>query len=342
MPKNPPIEIGIVLYPNAQMAAVLGLTDLLVLAQQLAARHGEVHVPTLRISHWELQDAQREPVRVYDSLPSKSGCPEVLILPPSLEEPLSSLCAQPYLAWLLARHQAGATLASVCAGAFLLGETGLLAGRTITTHWLYAEKFIERFPDVNLDVDQLIIDSDDILTAGGAMAWTDLGLRLVDRYLGAAVMIDTAQMLLVDPPGRQQRYYSAFAPRLSHGDDAILAIQHWLEETGAKDVSLADMARRANLEERTFLRRFRKATGMTTTDYTQRLRVGRARRMLQTTVAPIDTVAWEVGYSDPGAFRKVFTRIVGLTPGDYRRRFNADERMAQTRDESAQTTAVKN
>lgn len=188
----------------------------------------------------------------------------------------------------------------------------------------------------------MIIDSDDILSAGGAMAWTDLGLRLVDRYLGAAVMIDTAQMLLVDPPGRQQRYYSAFAPRLSHGDGAILAIQHWLEETGAKDVSLADMARRANMEERTFLRRFRKATGMTTTDYTQRLRVGRARRMLQTTVAPIDTVAWEVGYSDPGAFRKVFTRIVGLTPGDYRRRFNADERMAQTRDESAQTTAVKN
>ncbi|WP_269494876.1 GlxA family transcriptional regulator [Castellaniella sp. S9] len=323
MHKKPPIEIGIVLYPNAQMAAVLGLTDLFVLAQQLAARHGNENMARVRVSHWQLKDAEHPPVRVYDSLPAKSGSPEVLILPPSLEEPISSQCAQPYLNWLLARHQAGVTLASVCAGAFLLAETGLLAGRTITTHWLYAEKFMGRFPDVSLDVDQLIIDSDDILTAGGAMAWTDLGLRLVDRYLGAAVMIDTAQMLLVDPPGRQQRYYSAFAPRLSHGDDAILVIQHWLEETGAKDISLANMAQRANMEERTFLRRFRKATGMTTTDYTQRLKVGRAREMLQTTAAPIDTVAWDVGYSDTGAFRKVFTRIVGLTPSDYRRRFNA-------------------
>lgn len=321
--KKPPIEIGIVLYPDAQMAAVLGLTDLFVLAQQLAARHGNENMPMLRVSHWQLKDAQHPPVRVFDSLPANRGSPEVLILPPSLKEPISPQCAQPYLNWLVAQHQEGVTLASICAGAFLLAETGLLAGRTITTHWLYAEKFMSRFPGVSLDVDQLIIDSNDILTAGGIMAWTDLGLRMVDRYLGAAVMIDTAQMLLVDPSGRQQRYYSAFAPRLSHGDDAILAIQHWLEETGAKYISLADMAQRANMEERTFLRRFRKATGMTTTDYTQRLKMGRARKMLQTTATPIDTVAWDVGYNDSGAFRKVFTRIVGLTPSDYRRRFNA-------------------
>lgn len=323
MQKNERIEIGVLLYPNAQMAAVLGLTDLFALAEQIAARHGLKDVPALRLSHWQLRESEHAPTRVYDSLPSEGGSPKVLILPPSLEEPISREAAAPYLNWLITQHQAGVTLASVCAGAFLLGETGLLAGRTITTHWLYAEKFFARFPDVRLDVDQLIIDSDDILTAGGVMAWTDLGLRLVDRYLGAAVMIDTAQMLLVDPPGRQQRYYSAFAPRMAHGDAAVLAVQHWLEETGAKDVSLGDMAQRASMEERTFLRRFRKATGMTTTDYTQRLRVGRAREMLQTTVAPIDTVAWNVGYSDPGAFRKVFARIVGLTPGEYRRRFNA-------------------
>lgn len=203
------------------------------------------------------------------------------------------------------------------------GETGLLSGRTITTHWLYVEKFAERFPGVQLDIDQLIIDADDIITAGGVMAWTDLGLRLVDRYLGASVMIDTAQMLLVDPPGRQQRYYSAFAPRLAHGDQAVLAVQHWLQETGARQVVLADLAQRVGMEVRTFLRRFQKATGMTTTEYCQRLRVGRAREMLQASQLPIERIAWEVGYGDPGAFRKVFTGIVGLTPSEYRRRFSA-------------------
>lgn len=315
------IEIGIVLYPHAQMAAVLGLTDLFLLAQQMANRQGKELLPELRVSHWQRNATGNAPVRVYDSQPSANETPTVLILPPSLEEPLDTSQAQPYLSWLREQHAAGTKLASVCAGAFLLAETGLLNGRTITTHWLYQDKFAARFPQVLLDLDQLMIDSSDIITAGGAMAWTDLGLRLLDRYFGAAVMIDTAQMLLIDPPGRQQRYYSAFAPRLSHGDDAILVVQQWLEKTGAVEVSLAAMTQQAKLEERTFLRRFRKATGMTTTEYLQRLRVGRARRMLQTTVDPIDAVAWKVGYSDPSAFRKVFTRIVGLTPGEYRQRF---------------------
>ena len=103
----------------------------------------------------------------------------------------------------------------------------------------------------------------------------------------------------------------------------MLAVQRWLHETGAKGVALAELAQRAGMEERTFLRRFQKATGMTTTEYCQRLRVGRAREMLQAGRLPIERIAWEVGYGDPGAFRKVFARIVGLTPGEYRRRFSA-------------------
>ena len=318
------IEIGILLYPGAQLAAVLGLTDLFTFAQRIVDKQEMPDTPVLRVSHWQQQAGDQPPVRIEDSHPEAAGTPNVLVLPPSLQEPISPEAAAPYRDWLRAQHSVGATLASVCAGAFLLAETGLLTGRTITTHWLYAERFQSRFSDICLDTDPLIIDADDIITAGGVMAWTDLGLRLVDRYLGAAVMIDTAKMLLVDPPGRQQRYYSAFAPRLAHGDAAVLAVQHWLDETGAKDVALNAMAERAGLEERTFLRRFQKATGMTTTEYCQRLRVGRAREILQASRLPIERVAWEVGYGDPGAFRKVFTRIVGLTPGDYRRRFNGE------------------
>ncbi|EQM88104.1 hypothetical protein L681_00940 [Stenotrophomonas maltophilia MF89] len=200
----------------------------------------------------------------------------------------------------------------------------------MTTHWAYAQQLQERFPQVRVDADRLIIDDGDIITAGGLMSWTDLGLRLVDRLLGPSVMIETARMLLVDPPGREQRYYSVFAPRLTHGDAAVLKVQHWLQATQAKDVALATLAAQAKLEERTFLRRFQKATGMTTTEYCQRLRVGRARELLQFSTDSIDRVAWEVGYGDPGAFRKVFTRIVGLPPGEYRRRFCATRNTAQS------------
>lgn len=324
MEKYSPIEIGMVLYPNVQMAAVLGMTDLFVLAQKIAAQHNKGNVSELRVSHWELNESELAPRRIYDSGANINSTLQMLILPPSLEEPISSQRAKPYLGWLLEQHRAGVTLASVCAGAFLLGETGLLKGRTVTTHWLYEKKFLDRFSGVQLDLDQLIINSDDIWTAGGVMAWTDLGLRIVDRHFGAAVMIDTAKTLLIDLPGRQQRYYTAFAPRLAHGDEAILSVQHWLEENSMNDITLAEMAGYANMGERTFLRRFRNATGMTTTQYMQRLRIARARDMLQTTMASVEAIAWDIGYKDPGSFRKIFTRIVGLTPSDYRRRFKAD------------------
>jgi transcriptional regulator GlxA family with amidase domain len=153
------------------------------------------------------------------------------------------------------------------------------------------------------------------------MAWTDLGLRLVDRFLGPSVMLETAQYLLVDPVGREQRHYSTFAPQLTHGDESILKVQHWLQAKGGRDVSVTAMAEQAGMEERTFLRRFRAATGMKPTEYCQQLRVGKARELLEFSKRPVDRIAWEVGYEDAGAFRKVFQKRVGLTPGDYRRRF---------------------
>lgn len=317
------IEIGIVRYPEAQLAAVLGLTDLLGVAGRLAATHRKRESNPLRVSHWQLKSSGAKPERVFDSEPDTSGDLSALIMPPTLSEPIGVDAAAPWTDWLKRHHANGVMLGSVCAGAFLLGETGLLAKRRVTTHWAYAELFQTRFPDAYLDIDRLIIDDGDIVTAGGAMAWTDLGLRLVDRFLGSHAMIETARMLLIDPPGREQCYYSAFSPRLTHGDAAVLKVQHWLQATQAKDIALPTLAAHAQLEERTFLRRFQKATGMTTTEYCQRLRIGKARELLQFSALSVEQIAWDVGYNDTGAFRKVFARIVGLSPSEYRRRFDA-------------------
>lgn len=323
MGRSKTVEIGLVLYPGAQLAAVLGLSDLFGIAGRLAASHQGQPDNPLRVSHWR-QDALGAALeRVFDSKPDDPGTLSALILPPTLDDPINAVAAAAFVDWLQGHHAAGVILGSVCGGAFLLAETGLLAGRAATTHWVYADLFQARFPQVRVDADRLIIDDGDVVTAGGAMAWTDLGLRLVDRFLGPTVMIETARMLVVDPPGREQRYYSAFSPRLTHGDAAVLKVQHWLQATEAKNIALATLAARAKLEQRTFLRRFQKATGMTTTDYCQRLRVGMARELLQFGTLSIDRIAWDVGYSDPGAFRKVFTRVVGLAPGEYRRRFGA-------------------
>lgn len=322
MPGQNPIEIGLVLYPGTQMAAVLGMTDFLTLADRIAGEQSNRPLlPPLRISHWQMPDGEDLPIRVFDTAPSAEGTPDVLILPPRLGPPIEAGEAAPFVNWLRERHSMGTALGSICTGAFLLGETGLLSGRCVTTHWTFEEAFQARYPEARMDAARLLIDDGDIITAGGAMAWTDLVLKLIDRHLGPVVMMETARRLLVDPPGREQSYYSAFAPRLNHGDGAILKVQHWLQATGARDIDLTTLAMQAGLEERTLLRRFHKATGLTTTEYCQRLRVGKARELLQSSPLTADQVAWEVGYSDPGAFREVFARFVGLTPAEYRRPF---------------------
>ena len=308
------VEFGILIYPGAQQSAVLGLTDLFVIAERLMGARR----PRVRVSHWRADAGV--PVRVDGA---DTGVPTVLILPPSMEEPISPDAAAPLAAWLRECHGRGTVLASVCAGAFLLGETGLLKGRAVTTHWSYLDRFRQRFPDVRMQGDRLLIDDGDIITAGGLMSWTDLGLKLLDRFLGPAVMLETARFLLIDPPGRAQSWYSGFSPRLTHGDAAVLKVQHWLQASTLQDITVAGLADVAGLEPRTFLRRFRKATGLTSTDYCQRLRVARAQDLLQSGNMAVDAIAWQVGYGDPGAFRKVFARITGLTPGEYRQRFRA-------------------
>lgn len=311
-----PLRMAILDGPGAQKAAVLGLFDLLDTASRLAAK----------------AEGGPEPLDVR-ILGAENGQPPVaperltaLVLPPSLRSGQPLHHDPDLLAWIRARHGEGTLVCSVCAGAFLLAETGLLEGRPATTHWALGEAFAARFPGVRLDTDRLIIDDGDLLTAGGLMAWVDLGLRLIHRFLGTATLLATSRHFLVDPGGREQRFYATFAPILAHGDAAILRVQHWLQERGGKDVTVPGMAARAHLSERTFLRRFQAATGLTPTDYLQHLRVGKARERLEQTDQSVDEVAWEVGYRDAGAFRKVFLRILGLTPGEYRRRFRVQPR----------------
>ncbi|OHV76703.1 GlxA family transcriptional regulator [Rhizobium sp. LCM 4573] len=321
MTAEPP-EIGIIDYEGAQQAAVLGMTDLIVFAERRAREKAKSEQPLLRLSHWRLVGGETgEPARIFDTAPTSPGRPTFLLVPPGLGAPLPQEMTARYAQWLRVQHSEGTALGSVCNGAFLLGETGLLSRRKVTTHWTYEEPFLSRFPEVELDTDRLIVDDGDIVTAGGIMAWIDLCLKLIDRFLGPTIMVETARTFLVDPPGREQSYYSAFAPKLNHGDAAILKVQHWLQATEGKQMSLAALAAQAGLQERTFIRRFQKATGLTTGDYIQRLRVNKARELLQFTKASVDQVAWEVGYTDPSAFRKIFGRIVGLTPQEYRQRF---------------------
>lgn len=317
----PKAEIGILLYPRCQLSMAYGLTDMIAIAGQFSIDHGG---QTLRVSRWEHQPDGGF-ARSHDTHPELGVAtrPEIWLVPGRLTGVPDAQEAAPYARWLVDRHAQGATLASNCGGAFLLAATGLLSGRPATTHWWFADQFRTRFPDVKLDCDRIVIDDGDIITAGGLMAWTDLGLRLVDRLLGPTVMLDTAKFLLLDSAGREQKHFARFMPRLTHGDEAILKVQHWLAAREAKAISVGEMAAQIGMEERTFQRRFKAATAMTPIEYVQHLRITKAREHLEFTRRTVDQIAWSVGYEDAAAFRKLFHRLVGLSPGDYRSRFAA-------------------
>ena len=315
-----PPEIGILMYPGVQMSAALGLVDLFFYADLLVRRRLGLGGPVLRTSQIAADGIKGTLTRLTDTAPGHDGPPFAIIMPPC-RSPSTKQFSQDLIDWLREQHGAGIILAAVCGGGFLLAETGLLQGRTATTHYDLTTFYAERFPDVILDTDELMIDHGDLITAGGLMAWTDLGLRFVERLLGRTAMTETARYLVLDAPGREQRFYSTFAPNLSHGDLPILKIQRWLQKVGPRGVTAGIRAKRAGLEERTVQRRFHKAIGLKPTEYCQQLRVSKARELLETTNDSIERIAWEVGYEDAGSFRKVFVRIAGLSPGDHRKRF---------------------
>ncbi|KII29660.1 GlxA family transcriptional regulator [Pseudomonas fluorescens] len=313
-------ELGVLIYPGAQMAAVHGLTDLFAVANRIAAEHQAAQLPVLRVSHWQVEGDQ-PPTRTYASHAGDDSALLAVLIPPSIGGFSAAQAPASLMQWLRAQHAKGATLGGVCVGSLMLAESGLLDGRSATTHWTSAKAFAERYPKIRLKADTPIVDDGDLITTAGLMAWSELGLRLVNRLLGPSIATSTARFLVVEHSDSASECGSNFAPILGHGDAAILKVQHWLQSTGATDVSLTAMAERAGLEERTFLRRFRAATGLKPTEYCQHLRVGKAREMLEFTNGTIDHIAWTVGYQDPGAFRGIFKKITGLAPSDYRARF---------------------
>jgi transcriptional regulator GlxA family with amidase domain len=326
-------RIGILLYGGAKLSAVLGLTDLFEVANQFRAAEG---VPAeLHVSHWEANRETLQPSCSYESQTGLVGKLDCLIFPPTLEIDPKTETTRSLLQWATEQHDAGTILCSVCGGAFLLANTGLLNGRSATTHWSYADLLETRFPAVAVDSRELLIDLGDVMTAGGMMAWLDLGLKLIDRYLGPVVMMKTAQFFLADPAGRQQRHYASFLPSLHHGDPAVLQVQLWLQTITAESTTVDKMAAKAKLGQRTFLRRFQKSTGLTPTEYVQHLKVQKARELLEFTSLSLKEISWKVGYEDVGFFRKTFRKFVGLPPTDYRRRFGTGDRLADSANPSS-------
>lgn len=237
---------------------------------------------------------------------------------------LGSLNSERYpgaVPWLRAHADRGAHLASVCTGAFLLAATGLLDGKTATTHWAFADAFRERFPRVDLRPERILTDEGRVSCSAGFSAAVDLSLHLVARYGGPEMARHCAKVMLYDLGRDRQSPYLVFRFHKGHTDSAILDVQAWLEERYPEKVHCPELARRFALSPRSLERRFKAATGVSPVTYLHRVRVEAAKRLLEESDQSFEEITWRVGYGDGGFFRRVFAKETGLTPTAYRQRF---------------------
>ena len=314
-------QIAILALPGCLHSAVSGVIDVLTLANAL---NGSPLLFPEIVTH------DGEPVESYSKIPVRperrlaDATPDIILLPPIFNSLDQALAMEAVIRRLSEHRAAGGTVATACAGSFLLAETGALDGREATTHWSLAEEFRQRYPAVRLRERRMLIDGGDYVCAGGVTACMDLALHLVNRYAGGEIARQCAKFMLLDPHRELQTPYGTGGFRRDHGDAAILRVQLWLDEHYAEPIRISDMAGQAILSERTFLRRFQAATGEPPARYLKQLRVEAARTLLETTPLGVEGVAEAVGYTDSGTFRKVFKRIMGYSPSTHRKRFSLD------------------
>ena len=302
-------EIGILVYPGVQLAAVHGLTDLLTIAANLDAAAGTGR--RLGITHWSAGPDGVDPGHGRDDRSE----PIALVVPPTLSDLPEPETIEAIGRFLRAEHRRGVELVSVCSGVFLVAATGLLEGRVVSTHPGCARALAESFPTISVDTEARMIAHPGILTAGGFMAWVDVGLLLIGRLLGEAIEAETARFAL---PGRASEplpdpapLRTDVIPLRAHADPAIRKAQEHVHLRDGRDVTLAAMAAAAGLERRTFLRRFQNATGQTPIEYCRQVRIARAREFVEDGHLPLKGIAEKLGYADVSAFAKAFRRAYG-------------------------------
>ena len=230
-----------------------------------------------------------------------------------------------YFPWILKqRVEEGAEIASLCKGAFLLAETGLLNGKSCATHWTTHNIFRQRYPQVKLHPEKIISEDNGIYSSGGAYSFLNFLLYLIEKYCGRETAIWCSKVSEIEYDRLDQSHFIIFQGQKEHGDELIRNAQAYIESNYAEKLSIDAVANRFNVSPRSFLRRFKKATANTPLEYLQRVKVEAAKKTLESTAHNIQETMYQVGYVDEKAFRNTFKKYTGLSPLEYRRKYNRE------------------
>jgi len=329
--KIQPRRVSILALPNMSTGTpVNGLFETLAIGNSLLHGDGSGGAPHFKVEivgleHGVFASACGLPMQVHRAVADVEKTD--IVIAPSMFLPEEGWMQGQHpeiITWLRRQHEAGADLCTACAGALLLAETSLLDGRATTTHWAFAETFQRNFPQVRLKLDELLVvdgPRGEFVMSGAANSWQDLILYLIARHVSPRAAQAVGKFLLYQWNTPGQVPFMPFSPEMDHGDGAIRAVQDHLLSNGRFDLTVEELAEQAGLARATFNRRFTRATGYTPVHYLQRLRVEKAKVLLEESGQAIEEIGWQVGYDEPAAFRRVFRKITRLSPSDYRRKF---------------------
>lgn len=335
--ENFPIDVLIVAIPETAGSALYGMLDVL-------AATGNIWPTLLRTgeerSYFRVRIVSPEG-RLFtcgNNIPVNADCAvsddpaaPIVILPELWLGPDEALQGRypELIDWLRRRHRAGAHLYSACSGAILLAATGLLDGCPATSHWGYQDLFRQRFPKVRFDPAPNLVYADPkgrVVTAGGTTSWHDLALHIIARHANPGEALRIAKVYLLKWHDEGELPYTALVRPLPHGDAVVRRTEEWLKDHHQRIDAVGRAVEMAGVPERTLKRRFKAATGLSLIEYLQNLRIEQAKALLETTDLPVEEIAAQVGYADTSFFRRLFKRLVGLTPVAYRRLFSGATR----------------
>jgi transcriptional regulator GlxA family with amidase domain len=229
-----------------------------------------------------------------------------------------------FVPWIKEQYEKGAEVVSLCVGAFMLARTGLLNGRKCSTHWRAADEFRKMFPEIELVTDKIITEEQGIYTSGGATSYWNLLLYLVEKYTDRETAILTSKVFAIDIKRDSQSRFIMFKGQTQHADEDIKKAQKFIENNFQGKITIDELSSKCALSRRSLERRFKKATNNTVIEYVQRVKIEAAKKSFETSRKNITEVMYDVGYSDTKAFRGIFKKITGMTPFDYRNKYNKE------------------
>ena len=229
-----------------------------------------------------------------------------------------------FISWIIDQYKFGAEIATFCIGAFFLASTGLLDGKTCTTHWHFANEFRNMFPEANLVDDKIMTEDAGIYTSGGAYSYLNLLLYLIDKYAGREIAVLISKSFMIDIDRNSQSPFIIFKGQKEHEDEQIKKAQEFIESNYQEKITVEQLASTLALSRRNLERRFKKATANTVVEYIQRVKIEAAKICLETSRENISEVMYKVGYNDTKAFRTTFKKITGLSPVQYRNKYNRE------------------